>query len=248
MRKGDLVQDLDFFGFKYARILTSSITPAEAGELKNKYRYIHVYSFKKEDLPDYKVKTQKTLVFDLSESLEEIFKKFNATCKKHIRRGERNVDLKLAAPDNDFAASYALYKRVKSREGVRPDIKSEFANCLFFNAYFKGEMIVTMSFYDNGEIIRAKHLASLRKEKGMDAKVIAHASRGLNWEVMRWGKTNGRKIFDLGGVTDDPAKAGIREFKESFGGTRVDIHIYRYTTPIFTFLKKILNLFGKNIH
>lgn len=248
MRKKDLVQDLSLFGFKYARILARRVTREEAEDLKKKYHYIHIYSFEKENLPGFEVRTQKTPVFDLSQDLEVIFKKFNDTCKKHIRRGERNADLTLAALDKDETASYALYKKVKSQEGARPDIKREFANCLLFNAYYKGEMIVTMSFYDNGEIIRAKHIASLRKEMGEEEKIISHASRRLNWEVMKWGKANGRKIFDLGGVTDDPTKAGIREFKRSFGGTEADMYIYSYITPVFTLLKKALNLVGKNIN
>ena len=248
MRKEDLVQDLSLFGLKYARILARRVTREEAEDLKKKYHYIHIYSFEKENLPGFEVRTQKTPVFDLSQDLEVIFKKFNDTCKKHIRRGERNADLKLVALDKDMAASYALYQKVKSQEGAHPDLKREFANCLFFTAYYKGELIVTMSFYDNGEIIRAKHIASLRKEMGEEAKIIAHASRRLNWEVMKWGKANGRKMFDLGGVTNAPTKAGIREFKQSFGGTETDIYMYRYATPAFAFLKKTLNLFGKNIN
>lgn len=249
MRKEDLVQDISFFGFRYARILSRYITREEAGDLKKKYHYIHLYSFKKENIPpDFHVLIQRTLIFDLSSDLEEIFNNFNDTCKKHIRRGERDADLTLIALDDNVTASYALYEKVKRQEGARPDIKREFKNCIFFNAYFKNEMIVTMSFYDNGEVIRAKHIASLRKEKGEYAKIIAHASRRLNWEVMKWGKAQGRKVFDIGGITDDPAKTGIREFKQSFGGAGADVYIYRYTTPIFTLLKKMLHLFGKNIN
>lgn len=249
MRKGDLVQDLSFFGLRYARVLSRHITREEAEDLKKKYHYIHLYSFEKENLPSgFDVLIQRTLIFDLSQNLEEIFKKFNDTCKKHIRRGERDADVTLRALDDNVTASYALYEKVKRQEGARPDIKREFKNCIFFNAYFKNEMIVTMSFYDNGEIIRAKHIASLRKEKGEYAKIIAHASRRLNWEVMKWGKAHGRNIFDIGGITDDPTKTGIREFKQSFGGDEVDVYIYRYTTLMFTLLKKILRLFGKNIN
>ena len=248
MKPKDLIQDLSFFGLKYARILSRRVTSVEALDLRKIYQYIHLYSFVKENLQGFDMRIQKTPIFDLSQDIEAIFKRFNDTCKKHIRRGERNPDLKLVALDSNFAQSYALYKRVKSQEGAHPDLQREFDNCLFFNAYLYDEMIVTMSFYDNGEIIRAKHIASIRKEKTEDAKIVAHASRGLNWEVMKWGKANGRKIFDLGGITDDPAKAGIREFKQSFGGDEVDIYMYRYTTRLFTFLKKILPLLGKNIN
>ncbi len=248
MRKQDLVQDLSFFGLGYARIVSMQITREEAEDLKKNYQYIHAYVFAKEYLPGFDMRVQRTPIFDLSQDLEVLFKKFNDTCKKHIRRGERNADLKLVALDGDITTSYALYKRVKSQEGVSPDLEREFESCIFFNAYLGSEMIVTMSFYDNGEIIRAKHIASIRKEKAEDAKIVAHASRRLNWEVMKWGKSQGRKLFDLGGITDDPAKVGIREFKQSFGGDEVDVSIYRYATPLFALLKKTLPLLGKNIN
>lgn len=248
MRKEDLIQDISFVGVRYARVLAKNVAGKDAEELKKKYAYIHIYSFENKNLPGFEMRTQKTPLFDLSQDTETIFKKFNDTCKKHIRRGERNLDLKLVALDDNISASYALYKKIKTQEGACADIKKEFDNCIFFNAYLKGEMIVTMSFYDNGEIIRAKHIASVRKEKAEDAKIVAHASRGLNWEVIKWGKMNGRKMFDLGGITDDPAKAGIREFKKSFGGDDTDIYIYRYTTPLFMVLKRIVNVFGKNIN
>lgn len=248
MRKEDVVQEVSLLGFPYARIVSRRITREDAECLKQQYHYIHIYSFEKEDLPGFTMRVQETPIFDLSEDLEGLFKKFNDTCKKHIRRGERNPDLALVALDTNVAASYALYARIKSQEGAYPDLKREFENCIFFNAYLRGEMIVTMSFYDNGEIIRAKHIASVRKEKSEDAKIVAQASRRLNWEVMQWGKAHGRAIFDLGGITDDPTKAGIREFKKSFGGNDVEAYIYRYTTPVFAVLKKALPLIGKNIN
>ena len=248
MRKEDVIQDLSLWGFRYARILSNHVTTEDAESLKKNYHYLHIYSFEKEDLPGFSMRVQKTPIFDLTQDLDMLFNRFNDTCKKHIRRGQRNPDLTLVPADDAFKASYTLYSRVKRQEGARPDIAQEFKNCLFFNAYLKGEMIVTMSFYDNGEIVRAKHIASLRKEAGVNAKVIAHASRGLNWEVMKWGKAQGRKVFDLGGITDDPTKSGIKEFKQSFGGTEVDIYMYRYTTVAFSLLKKALNVLGKNIN
>ncbi len=247
MREQDLIQDLTFLGFRYARILSQEITSKDAKDLKKKYQYIHIYTFLKEELPGFDVRIQRTPIFDLSDDLEKIFQRFNDTCKKHIRRGERNPDLKLVAADNDFDKSYSLYQKVKREEGARPDIREEFKHCLFFNAYFKGEMIVTTSFYDNGEIIRAKHIASLRKVIA-DPRIVAQATRGLNWEAIKWGKANSRKIFDLAGITDDPTKRGIKDFKMSFGGEVRDIYMCRYATPAFVWAKKALNLFGKNIN
>lgn len=249
MRKKDLVQDVSICGLKYARVLTEKIDPEIMEELKKKYSYIHIYSYDPAELPDFERRVQPTLFIDLSQSTDQIFADFNATARKHIRRGERNQDLKLKIMDNDFGGSYALYHQVKSADGARPDIKREFLGCIFFNAYWRGKMIVTMSFYDNGNCVRAKHTASLRKSMGGDDHMIAHASRGLMWEVCKWGKANGRSFFDLAGVHyDDPSKAGIRAFKESFGGRPGNVYIGRYQTGPFSALKKGLYLFGRNIN
>jgi len=247
MKDTDIIQKLSFWGFPYARVLSHEVNSKEAEEMKKHYAYIQIYSFTKQDLLGFTLRTQQTPVFDLSQDPEEIFCQFNSTCKKHIRRGERNGDLKIVALDDNIDESYALYKRIKIQEGAKPDLQREFKNCPLFNAYLDGQMIVTMSLYDNGEIIRAKHIASVRKEKEY-AKVVAQASRRITWEVIKWGHHSHKKMFDNGGITNDPAKAGIREFKQSFGGKEVEVYIYRYTTPIFSFLKKIVSAAGLEIH
>jgi lipid II:glycine glycyltransferase (peptidoglycan interpeptide bridge formation enzyme) len=79
--------------------------------------------------------------------------------------------------------------------------------------------------------------------------VDSYASRALIWKVCKWGKAHGRSMLDLGGINyTDASKAGIREFKQSFGGIEVDIGIYRYATRLFLALKRGLTLFNKNIH
>jgi len=249
MRPGDLIQDMSAGGLKYVRILTGSISQSEAEELKKKYDYIHIYSYQNADLPGFKKSMQHTALIDLTKNPESIFSRFNDTAKKHIRRAERNPNLKLVPLDPDFKASYALYHKIKSEEGAKPDIEEDFKNCLFFNAYLNGNLIVTASFYDNGEYIRAKHIASLRKTMGEEAKIVAHATRALNWELCKWGAQLGRKFFDLAGLNlEDPAKRGIVEFKRSFGGDEADMYILRYETPEFSQLKKKLNEEGKNIN
>jgi hypothetical protein len=55
-------------------------------------------------------------------------------------------------------------------------------------------------------------------------------------------------MFDLGGINyTDASKAGIREFKRSFGGIETDVGIHRYATRLFLALKRGLNVFNKNI-
>ena len=249
MKKNDLIQDLSICGLKYARILSERVEPEELEALKRKYSYINVYCYSPFICSGFHSRIQPTLLINLSQDLDRIFGNFNANTRNHVRHSEKNSDLELKVLDTATDTSYKFYRWIKRMDGAHPDLKREFFRCHLFNAYWKGDMIVTMSFYDNGNYIRSKHIASSRKLMGKDAKVVAHASRALIWEVCKWGKAHGRGVFDLGGINYmDASKAGIREFKQSFGGIEADVGIHRYATRLFLALKKGLNLFNKNIN
>ena len=249
MKQDDLIQDLSICGLKYARILTARATPEELEAFKKTYSYINVYCYSPCVCSGFTSRIQPTLLIDLSQDLAQIFSHFNTTARNHVRRAAKNSDLELKVLDTAADASYQLYSQIKSLDGAHPDLKREFSGCHLFNAYWTGNLIVTMSFYDNGSYIRSKHIASSRKLMGKDAKVVAHASRALIWEVCKWGKAHGRGMFDLGGINyTDASKAGIREFKQSFGGIEADVGIYSYATGLFLVLQRGLNLFNKNIN
>jgi hypothetical protein len=248
MKKDDLIQDLSICGLKYARILSERAEPEELEALKRKYSYINVYCYSPFICSGFHSRIQPTLLINLSQDLDQIFGNFNANTRNHVRHAEKNSDLEPKVLDTAADTSYKFYNWIKSMDGAHPDLKREFFRCHLFNAYWKGNMIVTMSFYDNGRYIRSKHIASSRKLMGKDAKVVAHASRALIWEVCKWGKAHGRGVFDLGGINyTDASKAGIREFKRSFGGIEADVGICRYATRLFLALQRGLNLFNKNI-
>lgn len=250
MRKEDLAQDLSISGLRYARILTENITAEEAETLKQKYSYVHIYSYKPASLAEFDIRTQKTSLIDLTQGEDKIFAGFQSSARQRVRKSEQIPGLEIKILDKNFSGSYGFYKRAKQLDDAPPDIKREFEECVFFNAYLSGRMIVTMSFYDNGEIVRSKHIASLRKIVNSEKQqTISNASRRLIWEACKWGGANGRKFLDLGGINfDDLAKAGVRAFKESFGGKVADVYIYKYETAAFSKLKKLLNFFGRNIN
>jgi lipid II:glycine glycyltransferase (peptidoglycan interpeptide bridge formation enzyme) len=248
MKKDDLIQDLSICGLKYARILTARATPEELEAFKKTYSYINIYCYSPFVYSGFTSRIQPTLLIDLSQDLDQIFGNFNANTRNHVHRAENNGDLELKVFDTAADISYKFYSWIKSLDGAHPDLKREFSRCHLLNAYWTGKMIVTMSFYDNGSYIRSKHIASSRKFMGKDAKVVAHASRALIWEVCKWSKAHGRGMFDLGGINyTDASKAGIREFKRSFGGIETDVGIHRYATRLFLALKRGLNVFNKNI-
>lgn len=244
------IQDLSILGFKYARFLADNAHADAFAEERKHYSYLMVYSYQKVNLDGFELfKIQQTPIIDLQQSLDDIFMNFRTLTRRGIRKSELMPELRFCVPDADTSSSFNFYKKIKSQDGVIPDIKREFQNCIFFNAYFKNELISSISFYDNGILLRCKHIVSARKELGLQSKIAAYAARRLVWEAAKYGKSRGYLKLDLGGINfTDPVKEGVAQFKSSFGGVIQDVFIYRYETRTFKALKKILNFFSKNIH
>lgn len=235
-------------GLKYIHLFEESADLLKLNELKKNFRCVFCYSYKKLDVSGWEERVQKTPIIDLSKNLEEIYAGFRRDTKAGIKKSEDIKGLRLKIPDDDFVASYKFYKKIKLKDGVNPDIKSDFKNCLFFNAYSKGRLFVSMSFYNNGVSLRSKHTVSLRKEMGSDSKVAAWATRRLVWEICKYAKSRGILKLDMGGVNfDDKEKSGLVDFKLSFGGEIKEIYSYRYETAIFGGARRLLKLFRRNV-
>lgn len=234
---------------RYARVFTESINNEEAEQLKRDYQHVEVYCFgPPTDLPGFQLRRQSTYAVNLTHDLDSIFARFHKNTRYEIKSLSRNSDITLKLPDPDEASSYELYAAVKKADGANPDIREEFVNCIYANAYLRGSLFVTTTFYDNGIQLRCKHIASLRKSLGDDRKFAAQATRAIMWKMCEWGSANGRTLLDLGGVNfTDPTKVGVLHFKQSFGGDLIEISIYRYDTAAFTEYREQLNASGVNV-
>jgi len=248
MRNEDIVQDLSFLGLRYARILTDDISNEEAARLVTTYSYVHIYSGKQAALDGFQERLQPTPIIDLTQNLDDIFKKFRRDTRAGIKKSGEINDLRFLEPTRNIDESYDFYKYVKKRDGVLPDLKREFAGCIFFNAYLDNRLLVSMSFYDNGITLRSKHIVSLRKEIGSRSKLVAFATRRLVWDVCQYAKERKYLKLDLGGINfSDSVKSGVADFKQSFGADIVNFYVYRYETRQFSLARRTLNVIGKNI-
>lgn len=240
---------MKIFFLPYARFLVNSADGIDFDRLEKDYAYISIYSYAPFKRPGWNVKIQQTPVIDLKKSEEEIFGQFRRDAKAGIKKSAETEGLKFAVPDTDAKISFKFYKTVKRQDGALPDIETEFKNCVYFNAYYKGRMLVTMSFYDNGHVLRSKHIASLRKESKEHSRLAGAASRRLFWEIFKYAKRKGYEKVDLGGIVlDNEEKKGIADFKSSFGGEILDIYICRFEKPIFSKVRSLLKYAHKNIN
>lgn len=242
-------QILSIFGLKYIRLILDEINNQEIELLKKDYDYIVIYAYKKPVINGFDIREQTTSIIDLSQNLDDIFKKFRKNTRNEIRKTENIKDLEFKIADNNFNESYKLYKKIKKSDGVIPDIKKEFLGCLFFNTYLNDKIIVSISVYDTGQVLRLKHIVSSRKKDNFDSRLAGYATRRIIWEVIKYGNSHKYKKLDMAGVNlSDPSKKGIAEFKQSFGGEIITNYICRHETKKFKFFRKIINFFGININ
>lgn len=230
--------------------------------MDGKYSAINATSYNK--LPDdflslykrrgsFMVRQKQITCIDLKLDSDEIFNRFNDTAKKHVRRALKNSDLSFShakKPVND--ESYGVYKNFEYSQGRVPISKGEFTKYRLFSASYKGEQISGISLVESHPYIRTITIYSKRlsvEDKEM-YKIIAQASRAIVWQICLWAKKEGFIIFDLGSInTVDLAKAGITDFKLSFGGDVMPEYTYIYKSKIFSFFEKFVFIknFIKNI-
>jgi lipid II:glycine glycyltransferase (peptidoglycan interpeptide bridge formation enzyme) len=54
-----------------------------------------------------------------------------------------------------------------------------------------------------------------------------HPNDLVIWEILKWGKENGYRIFDFGGAGRPDREYGVREYKKKFGGATLNLGRYQ---------------------
>ncbi len=243
--------EVSFLGFKYTRrILSEELSEQKIQELKNAFSYIQLGSYKSLSLPGFTELTKKAVIIDLAPDIQQIFSTFKDNTRNEINRTYKIDGLRFVSLDANFNALHVLHRNFDLQRGWMPAPKAELKKSLIFTAYLNDKPISVITCFNNDTTLRILELFSARyntNEKEYTA-IVGYATRRLVYEVCKFGKEHGFSTFDLGGINlDDPAKAGVAKFKQSFGGTITDVYFYLYTTPAFAVLKKIVKLFKIDI-
>ena len=182
----------------------------------------------------------RTLISDLTETEEEILKKFSKSCIYKVKRAPREgVTAKMYGSDElsdgqlirefaDFFEEFWKSKGVEYQEKDRcVESLTEYmqAGALAIGtASVKDKVQVYHVYVMDEERARLLHSASqFRTEEDIPQTVVGFANRYLHKESMLYFKELGRKIYDWGGAGLEEEVASITRFKESFGG---DVRIY----------------------
>jgi len=233
----------------YVRLLVAAADPESLITLRHTHHYVFAYSYADVGtIPGFGIARKQTSLIDLTPSTDEILKTFRPNTRNEIRKTLRNDTVQIVADDVNRDASVAFYCDAKRQVHVRPDVRGDFATCRFFNAYENNRLIASVSCYDSGEFLRLKHIVSLRKLEGIDARQIGYATRRLVWEICLFGKSHGYAHIDLGGIDlEDAEKRGVATFKQSFQGTLAEVMVYRSSSRLFRVAQRATALVGRTV-
>jgi lipid II:glycine glycyltransferase (peptidoglycan interpeptide bridge formation enzyme) len=175
-----------------------------------------------------------TSLVDLTRDESTLFGGMNRTCRYQVRKADRlshriEVRRNDAIAYRDFHILYndfvALKRHSEKLSAHRLDAFKSVSDV--FVAYFDGRPICGHLILRDERLKRVGLLlAASTRLKGDDPTIlISSLHRWLHWYEMRWFKSQGMEIYDLGGLGEDtPEKAAIAYFKRSFGGIQVLEH------------------------
>lgn len=190
-----------------------------------------------------------TLVIDLTQDLDTIWKAIHGKCRTKInsakRRGvkiERNKDYEGFYRLND------LFRRNKKLPMMRVGCEFMKKYGTLFTAHLNGKMLSGYFALEDKNTMRLLVGASRRLEVTKeDVSLIGKANRLILWEIIRYAKEKGMKEFDLGGyyigTKKDEEKEKINFFKRDFGGKVVTHYIYqKYYSTFYKIAQKTYQL------
>jgi hypothetical protein len=169
---------------------------------------------------------------DLAPPAEAIFARFEASCRRQVRRADREDALGyVPSPEpatdlEEFADFYDVFARQK---GLWPADRHWLAR-----AAEAGQLGLSRVVHDDETLVWHAHLLAgssaqlahsaswYRDADGDHRSRVARANRWLHWQDMLAFKATGTLHYDWGGMFPDEStaeRAGINRFKRTFGGT-----------------------------
>jgi hypothetical protein len=170
-------------------------------------------------------KKQKTILIDLEEEKDVLWKNIKNNTRNEIRRGLNGglifyTDVNI----NEFVDFYNRFAIEKGLAILTIDDCKKYGNNLYITGVLVDGKFSVMHAYicDIDEsIVTLLYSASLRMNSDVDSKMIGICNRFSHYQDMLYFKNEGFKLYDWGGIYDgnkDQSQIGIAKFKKSFGG------------------------------
>lgn len=167
-----------------------------------------------------------TYLVDLDSDFEQ---KMHRSVRKNVRAClRRGVEVVIVA-DDELPAYYQMLNGFREAAGLSGFSLADFLlhhevlaeHRILFGARYEGQFIAGLGVLTgNGQLIECEAATDMIC---FEQKLFANDL--IKLEIMRWGRQNEYRLFDLAGVAIEPRDdkaAGIRRFKEKFGGEYVE--------------------------
>jgi len=186
-------------------------------------------------VPSRPIQPQRTVMVSLLGSEDDILSRMKQKTRYNIRLAAKK-DV-FVTSDDDLAAFHAMLKVTGERDhfGVHSleyyqaayDLLHSSGNCELLTARFQGKALASLMVFARGDTAWYMYGASTDEERNRMPTYL------LQWEAMRWARSQGCKQYDLWGIPDlDEADLeenftqkeshqglwGVYRFKRGFGG------------------------------
>jgi len=185
------------------------------------------------------IQFRNTILIDLRPGEDELLANMKAKTRYNIRLAARRGVRVRTGNFDDLALFYEMYAETSRRDGFisRPFVYYHDAWGAFmeadlarlFLAEYQGEPLAGLIVFRFGRRAWYMYGASTEKHRHLMPNHL------LQWEAMRWARSEGCTVYDLWGAPDvlseDDPLWGVYRFKEGFGGQFVR-HIGAYDYPV----------------
>ncbi|NUO09311.1 MAG: hypothetical protein HUU08_11625 [Candidatus Brocadia sp.] len=174
-----------------------------------------------------------TLVIDLTQDLDTIWKAISNRCRTRINNAKRSgVKIEQNKDYEEFYRINESFRRDKKLPLMQAECEFMKKYGTLFAAYLNGKMLSGYFVLEDKNTMRLLIGASRRLEvTKKESTLISNINRLIYWEAMKCAKEKGMKAFDLGGyytgTKKDEEKEKINFFKRDFGGKVVTHYIYQ---------------------
>ena len=176
--------------------------------------------------------TKYSFWLDLTKSEEELLAGMKSKTRYNVRLAEKKgVKVVEDSSNKGFEDYWKLMKETTSRQAFYAHNKAyhqkmwremkKAGQAHLFKAMYKGEVLAVWIVFILDKVLYYPYGASSRKYRELMANNL------LAWEVIKFGKKKGCKLFDMwGSLGKDPSKKdpwyGFHKFKEGYGGELVE--------------------------
>jgi lipid II:glycine glycyltransferase (peptidoglycan interpeptide bridge formation enzyme) len=170
------------------------------------------------------------ILIDLTKTEEQLWKEVYSKRRNEVRRATKEgACFSIEHTEDSLKKCYEILQEVYSRAKLPiPDYNFFYnlyrmgsnSKLLIFCAYYESEIIgcmLALSYRDTMYDFYAGSMVRYYKKYPNDL---------IPWEVFKWGKENGYKVFDFGGAGKPGVPYGVRDYKKKFGGEFVNYGRY----------------------